>query len=76
MLKSAFSFRTVGSNGGVAPERAESLGGAGPENELVVEGCDGGSDERPNPEHPLQRPGPLTFVRILMHKINILVDII
>lgn len=49
------------SNGGGAPERAESLGGAGPQNELMVEGCDGGSDEWPNPEYPLHKPNPLAL---------------
>ena len=50
-----FDFGTR-SNGWAAPERAQSLDGAGPQNELVVEGCDGGSHEWPNPKYPLQNP--------------------
>ena len=49
MWKCWLSAFEMGSNGRVAPTRA------GPQNELVVERCNGGSDERPNPEHPLQK---------------------
>ncbi len=38
----------------VAPEGAEGLDGAGPEDVLVVERRDGGADERADPEDPLQ----------------------
>jgi hypothetical protein len=39
----------------VAPEGAEGLDGAGPEDVLVVEGRDGRADEGADPEDPLPR---------------------
>jgi len=39
----------------VAPEGAEGLHGAGPEDVLVVEGGDGRADEGADPEDPLPR---------------------
>jgi hypothetical protein len=39
---------------GVAPEGAEGLDGAGPEDVLVVEGRDGGADQGADPEDPLK----------------------
>ena len=40
----------------VAPEGAEGLDGAGPEDVLVVERRDGGADERADPEDPMVVP--------------------
>jgi len=50
---------------GIAPEGAVPPG-AGAEDDLVVQRCDCGADERTNPEDPLQQEQPTQMCELLL----------
>lgn len=50
--------------------RRAELGGAGPQHVLVVQGGDGGADEWPHPEDPLQRQWPQNVSNMSQRNLN------